>query len=1073
MGRGYTWIQKASFVFVLIAVLVWLLFRESSTQSPRVDFSLSESRAESQAEAEPLTSNSEAIADESLVSSANELVEKSDDVVSQRDSIAIKLSGEVLGQQNDPVVGAMVSWTPYSLFQSGLLASSLTYKEWSSRSVLTTTDAEGRFAFDADQIDEPGVVWVTAVGKVAAFQDADQNSTTLHFELEEETEWTVKVEDADPDDEVWVYLKGLGKYALNAGGSDRPFADQLLMRRFRAAASGETAFAGAKRFLLHAEVEGRAGPTSGPFDEHSAILSLDPGVIFQGRVQGVEGNLPARVYVSFETKIGLNERLGEMGVLADGSLTSLRVPTREWGSYRVQLEGPMLAAQVLKFPSDEVNGAVILDFVLEPTTELRFRTIDAASQPIEGAVVWLVWPSVKGSGYETMESSFETNSEGFVQFSVPLSGEVYVDSSAEGFMDQEWGPLDIPTYAPFVNDLMMSPSGRIEGRVLFDGKPVRDFSIAHFQGSGFRQYSPVSFEDREEGTFTFKDVATGETEIFATAHGYAQSTPQLIEIVPGEVTHVELELGVGGAGVGQVLDSETRLPIPGLQVHRCVFARSGAIGAEWDAFVEPRSDGEFEVSGMVGEQGRVAFRAEGYSDGDAYASRKPDGTYDFGLTLLTRAMDYSGMVKLPVGVDPTSVSFETTGATYFGPAKLDAGGRFSAPGATAGFVLVDFVMPGYATISTTQLLTGSGPWEHEYDLSGSSSLRVFVDGQSDWPDGIDVDDCEISLEMASANYLIDNESRSFGLPDNPEEGVLCTGLLPGYYSVALYASPRVLLAMGSVDVLSDAENEVHLSIQGEQRAIRVVNQQREPVDSAYVTIAGTTPNGVKSKGYTNEEGVVLLGFLSDGPKAIHIGDYSEAQLDVVLDEIGTTENPTEIVYAPSTSVILRVNDRGTPLEGATIMVESTLTSRVISWTTVAKGGSINMNSVSPGPVRIFTLSPGLWQEYRSAVISDDQAVIDVQFRRLGAFEIKVTDTFGKPIANAPVALTSDEYGVDVATWLAEGKVQSSSGIATDANGTVRIDGLPNGLFTWQAAGQSGTTTVPPNGVGSAKAKIVE
>jgi DNA-binding beta-propeller fold protein YncE len=59
-------------------------------------------------------------------------------------------------------------------------------------------------------------------------------------------------------------------------------------------------------------------------------------------------------------------------------------------------------------------------------------------------------------------------------------------------------------------------------------------------------------------------------------------------------------------------------------------------------------------------------------------------------------------------------------------------------------------------------------------------------------------------------------------------------------------------------------------------------------------------------------------------------------------------------------------------------------------------------------------------------------------------------------------LESFEFQTSVATWIAEGRVTSSTGsLATDVQGRLSLTGLPRGTYAWSAEEQGGTVDVFP------------
>jgi hypothetical protein len=48
----------------------------------------------------------------------------------------------------------------------------------------------------------------------------------------------------------------------------------------------------------------------------------------------------------------------------------------------------------------------------------------------------------------------------------------------------------------------------------------------------------------------------------------------------------------------------------------------------------------------------------------------------------------------------------------------------------------------------------------------------------------------------------------------------------------------------------------------------------------------------------------------------------------------------------------------------------------------------------------------------------------------------------------PVEFKSLEFDVPVDTWLREKKIRAPGGLTTDKRGTIRVEGLPRGEYSW-------------------------
>lgn len=81
---------------------------------------------------------------------------------------------------------------------------------------------------------------------------------------------------------------------------------------------------------------------------------------------------------------------------------------------------------------------------------------------------------------------------------------------------------------------------------------------------------------------------------------------------------------------------------------------------------------------------------------------------------------------------------------------------------------------------------------------------------------------------------------------------------------------------------------------------------------------------------------------------------------------------------------------------------------------------------------------------------------DVALVPLGVLACTLRDAYGAPIPNVQVALRSQDLGEDVERWVAEHRVPApTAGLRTDADGRLRLEGLPQGDYTWRARAPAG------------------
>ena len=979
------------------------------------------------------------------------------------------LSGTVRDSSGQAIEGATVSWTPVKLVDPGVPRFGGSYEEWAAVSILDQSDSSGAFELELAGPHEAGVVWTTATGFVGASLDSISGTESLDFRLEPTQAWTVHVLVDNAPTSAFVEVRGFVLRDLVPSDRERRFPETLLMRRVPTEAE-PTAFGAIEDCLLQAHVSGKSGPLEGPFLGPDIELEMEPPLWLTGTVFGLEGRLPAQVHVSIEAETGDEQWLATLPCLPDGALMPQDIKRFMSGVYRFQLEGQLIPTQIARIDARQLGSAYDLSFVVESGVPVRFQVVDDLGSAVEGAGCRLVWFDALRGAYEVTSSVLLTDATGDVVFTTAKNTSVFLSCSKAVHAYVEAGPVVGPMDSPLT--VTLPRAGLIRGRVTFQGANVERFSIVHYQGDGWGQYAPIAFSDRADGTFELDEAPVGEVELFALAPGYGQSIPVTVEVKSGEVTEVELKLQSGSEGRGRVLDAETRAPIAGLEVLRPARSANDVIGMEVDNPIATELDGRFVVNGLIGPNTRVGFRAEGYPASEAIASVGADGRYDFGLTLIAPETELRGEVYAPPGVDASTLQVEVSGAFYAGPMPVSSAGQFEVSGAVPGYVNLDFTWTG-GTYSTTRLLRGKGPWAATVDLSGTHRLRLFVDGLSHDLD--ELDPARLGFRVVPLSNANDRNKHAFYVPLGQalDRGQLTPGLTSGIYQVLLLQSGQIPLSKTLVQVGESDVVDVRLTLDGEMRAVRIVDANGAPVIGIPVRVPNLQAAGALVNTATDASGLAVLGMLPSDSVALHVGGFSTRQLDLVVEHLGTRDNPTEVEFDPKASVRLIIRDRDVPLEGIEVMVESAITNQTIVWATTNESGAIEVTGVTPGPIRVVCLAPGIWLEIKTAEIGTDTSDIVIQMRRLGSLEVHVSDAAGHPLNGLEVDLRHSEFDQNVSEWVALGELMLPVGAVTDLEGNLLVQGVPNGDYAWTVAGQSGTVHVPANGQAVLSIQLLE
>jgi hypothetical protein len=266
--------------------------------------------------------------------------------------------------------------------------------------------------------------------------------------------------------------------------------------------------------------------------------------------------------------------------------------------------------------------------------------------------------------------------------------------------------------------------------------------------------------------------------------------------------------------------------------------------------------------------------------------------------------------------------------------------------------------------------------------------------------------------------------------------------------------------------LTSGQNSLRLPLNGRQARIELVVQGGDPVINAETTVH-SSDSGSKYlvSDHTDEDGVLAL------PEA----PYSQFTLTAYQPLRGLLlEVPVEVDFASSepvrvlfdTPARLRVacmDGKFVP-DGLQLKVSDPTTNYYWNNFSTLPDGTIDFGPCSESNFLVQVTHPGYWPSRTIVRATTGSTPVPMQVRRLGGLTLRVRSAAsGQPLVGVAVELDSAEFGTSVATWLAESRVHASSAsLATDATGSLRVDGLPNGEYSWRIGGATGAVIVPPH-----------
>jgi hypothetical protein len=192
-------------------------------------------------------------------------------------------------------------------------------------------------------------------------------------------------------------------------------------------------------------------------------------------------------------------------------------------------------------------------------------------------------------------------------------------------------------------------------------------------------------------------------------------------------------------------------------------------------------------------------------------------------------------------------------------------------------------------------------------------------------------------------------------------------------------------------------------------------------------------------------------------------------MGVVVPVPPTLREPIEIELAPKGRVRIALTDGTTPISGATVELGDFVHQWFAAERRSDDAGHVEIAAIDTEHAVVDVKGAGLWRDKFVVASSESDAYIPLQVRRTGGVELEVRSVAGAAIVDAPVALRSLEFDVDVADWIAAGRVVApAGGLRTDPSGRVRVEGLPHGPYRASVGGGSSTVEVPAHAVGHAQ-----
>jgi len=997
--------------------------------------------------AESATLNSQAIQ-----SSATTIEALREEQRGSRNSIPARV--RIVDEQGRAVVGASLSWTR--------LAGTHDITSW------PWIDDAGRFALrvtvmsdTAGEITEvpalesgagPSIVWIThpefaAVSFLLAEAEViDSLPDPIQLLSAPGIDVTVVDADGRPAANADVHQRLEHPYDQRTRFTkDESSARLCLWRTARTDSFGRARIASLPaRQFVHASTEVQTSRPWRGIAPDMTTLTLAPTVACRGFVSVDDPTLDlTRSKIEAFAWIDARRALiGATRIERGGSLVQFSIPALKAERYEFELSGGSCVPMSVIVPTPTPGSLVTVEFQGRRGHSYPVRVVDAASSPVAGATVAWAWQS----GKEWTWWSEGTVADGTCTANAIPFGPTWLEITKEGFQTYK-AEFDFQQEFSPAAEIVIERAGSLQGMVTGDGKPVANFVIviAPARDYGYSNLREHPVNDSKDGRYSIESVPIGEIAAFAYSEMQPRTATKLLEIGVDRPTTSDFELTAPRTAVGCVRDASTSRPIVGAIVQGWVSADFARV-KPWGAASTTGIDGAFRVdalSSTVGSQLRV--EAEGYSTEFVHVIAGTASPVDVGIVSLGRPQPLEVRIQVEDGLSPTTFSASLRGATTAPRRAFDQNGHVVFEGLPNGRYVVtvqradDWWHDGEVQLSSTR------PTRVAFDFRRVRALAVAVEGPSALP-------TDAIMEVVYSSRSTGSPMRlgSFVRAENPID----VGFLDGRcFHVDVLTMHERILASARIQNPDEVGPILRIALGGPDRRIRVVSASGVPMP--YVTVAVAEDDAAWSRTLNSDsQGTVVLTAF-----AVDLVNIFLLKSDVgfsLMPRIRLRDDVTELVFDPDAKPTVHVSDGNLPLSGVTVRIKDTRFGQVLGTPTTSADGDAIAMPISAGEYELEVDQVGLWPAGKRVQVPTGSTRLNLQVRRLGSAVLNAKRG-GLALAQLPIRVTSEEFGVDVTKWTRPEKPFSMtpSDGRTDSAGVLTLDALPCGAYRWTVESSDG------------------
>ncbi len=979
------------------------------------------------------------------------------------------IRGTIVDDAKAPVPDATVSWTP--------LLDAFNPPDWAlidwnaldKSSIVATSNSRGEFEIclsATTDVRQVSALWSTKANLCAAsvvLTSLDQSIGALEIVMTRQKAASIRVLDGDarPVPRATVDMYGTVPWRVGQRGTLPERALRVLHRRAETNDDGVLQLSGPSTdAVLVARKDVRESREKvGPVVD-SLTLVLSPTFRLSGQLRfgrDCAWTPDTRVMVELTTDQG-PQPIGSIAVASDGSYGPGTWPIVESSNYAFCALGGDFLPSVVRHDQPKTGEDVVVDFDCVHTHSISVRAVDASreDQPLEGAAVEIYW-GADVSSYDVMSGRYFTDASGVARIPAPSTGSVSAAAERKGFADTRAGPFTIRADDDNTFDIRMTPGGTIVGRVISGDAPVSAFRVAYWPGS-LADFRYREFDGVADGNFRIEDVPIAQYQIYATSETQPRSEVATVHFNDGVAGPIVLALAKSFPGVGQVIDSDTRKPIPSATVEVWNSWQNQILTPQGSP-VHVDVDGRFRVEGLREGRNMLWVKADGYPSLSPGANVDPQtGQADFGYIPMVRGAPVAFQLASDKPLDFSRFTLTAEIMLHMPPSFFASDGRMLLGEFAPGEIELGVGYPDNSTEWSRYVLRRATPTTIVHRVRDDVSLLLTVReaGGCSLPKSID---CSVASIVDGARW---ERQVSFD-----PGATLTLDDLPFGAAVLDLSTNGAPLLRKHVVLGPDRKQSLSVEVNCRSRVLRVVDPDGKPCAGCTIKYgcADERPR-FDCAAETDENGCVTIPDPDCDRLIVSVyGQTPRYGIEVSLDpKIPAVQ---DVVLGPDATLRVRLLDGADALRGIWVWCEETNSGQALRSASTDSKGVAEWDGIREAKYRVVLDDQGLW--HADAIVAstlDANTTHDVQVRRVGGVEFEVRGSLGEPLADATVELVSNEFATNISTWISDGRLAApTQGLATDLNGKLTLDGLPHGDYAWTvqtADGKSmtGSVTIP-------------